>query len=542
MTKTLLVTSALPYANGDIHLGHLVEHVQTDIFVRFQKHLGHACYYMCADDAHGTAIMLSAEKDGVTPDAYIDAVKAQHISDFKQFNIDYDHYYSTHSEENRVLSESIYNAANDDGGIIKKDIQQYFDEDKGLFLADRYIKGTCPKCGATDQYGDACEVCYATYSATELVDPVSALSGKPPVLKESTHYFFDLEKYREHITQWLATDPVSDPVKNKLNEWLTGDLKPWDISRDAPYFGFKIPGTDDKYFYVWLDAPIGYIATTESWATANGKTCHAFWKNDAVEIHHFIGKDIMYFHTLFWPAMLAVSGFNQPKKVHIHGFLTVNGEKMSKSRGTFILARDYAKLLNPDILRYYYAAKLSSSMDDIDFNLEDFVQRINSDVLGKFINIGSRIGAIVTKKLDGQLSTIDAEGLALLDDILAMSDAISDAYQSLDTHKGMRMIMQCAELANKYIDDKAPWALVKDNADAARVVCTVALNALRILCIYLAPVMPGVTQQLFSFLGVSSQHWAQLPQHITNATLAPYEHVLKRLTLDDVAPLVNTTQ
>lgn len=542
MTKTLLVTSALPYANGDIHLGHLVEHVQTDIFVRFQKHLGHACYYMCADDAHGTAIMLSAEKDGVTPDAYIDAVKAQHISDFKQFNIDYDHYYSTHSEENRVLSEFIYNAANDDGGIIKKDIQQYFDEDKGLFLADRYIKGTCPKCGAADQYGDACEVCYATYSATELVDPVSALSGKPPVLKESTHYFFDLEKYREHITQWLATDPVSDPVKNKLNEWLTGELKPWDISRDAPYFGFKIPGTNDKYFYVWLDAPIGYIATTESWATANGKTSHEFWKNDAVEIHHFIGKDIMYFHTLFWPAMLAVSGFNQPKKVHIHGFLTVNGEKMSKSRGTFILARDYAKILNPDILRYYYAAKLSSSMDDIDFNLEDFVQRINSDVLGKFINIGSRIGAIVTKKLDGQLSTIDDEGQALLNDILAMSDAISDAYQSLDTHKGMRMIMQCAELANKYIDDKAPWALVKDDADAARVVCTVALNALRMLCIYLSPVMPGVTQQLFSFLGVSPQHWAQLPQHITNATLAPYEHVLKRLTLDDMAPLVNTTQ
>jgi len=536
----LLVTSALPYANGDIHLGHLVEHVQTDIFVRFQKHLGHACYYMCADDAHGTAIMLSAEKDGVTPDAYIDAVKEQHMSDFKQFNIDYDHYYSTHSEENRVLSESIYNAANDDGGIIKKDIQQYFDEDKGLFLADRYIKGTCPKCGAADQYGDACEVCYATYSATELVDPVSALSGKPPVLKESTHYFFDLEKYRDHITEWLATDPVSDPVKNKLNEWLTGELKPWDISRDAPYFGFKIPGTDDKYFYVWLDAPIGYIATTESWATANGKTCHAFWKNDAVEIHHFIGKDIMYFHTLFWPAMLAVSGFNQPKKVHIHGFLTVNGEKMSKSRGTFILARDYAKILNPDILRYYYAAKLSSSMDDIDFNLEDFVQRINSDVLGKFINIGSRIGAIVTKKLDGQLSTIDAEGQALLNDMRAMSDAISDAYESLDTHKGMRMIMQCAELANKYIDDKAPWALVKDDADAARVVCTAALNALRILCIYLSPVMPGVTQQLFSFLGVSPQHWTQLPQHITNATLAPYEHVLKRLTLDDVAPLVTS--
>ena len=304
--KPFLVTSALPYANGDIHLGHLVEHVQTDIFVRFQKLVGHHCYYMCADDAHGTAIMLSAEKEGVRPEEFIERVKQQHIADFEQFNISYDHYYSTHSDENRVLSEFVYNAANADGGIIKKDIQQYFDEEKGLFLADRYIKGTCPKCGAVDQYGDACEKCYATYSATDLMDPVSVLSGKPPVLKDSTHYFFDLEKYRTAIVDWLATDPVSQPVKNKLNEWLDGELKPWDISRDAPYFGFKIPGTDDKYFYVWLDAPIGYIATTESWAQKNGQTCDDYWKRKDVEIHHFIGKDIMYFHTLFWPAMLVL--------------------------------------------------------------------------------------------------------------------------------------------------------------------------------------------------------------------------------------------
>lgn len=534
MVKTLLVTSALPYANGDIHLGHLVEHIQTDIFVRFQKLIGNQCYYMCADDAHGTAIMLSSEKEGLSAEVFIEKVKQQHIDDFKRFNIDYDHYYSTHSDENRVLSEYVYNSADSDGGIIKKDIQQYYCEEKGLFLADRYIKGTCPKCGEDDQYGDACEKCYATYSATELVDPVSIFSGKAPVLKNSMHYFFDLEKYRNDIIQWLGENPVSQSVKNKLNEWLDGELKPWDISRDAPYFGFKIPGTDDKYFYVWLDAPVGYIATTESWAQANNESHETYWKNNDVEIHHFIGKDIMYFHTLFWPAMLSVADFNLPKRVHIHGFLTVNGEKMSKSRGTFILARDYADQLDPDILRYFYAAKLSSSMEDIDFSLEDFVHRINSDVLGKFINIASRIGAIVNKKLDGRLSTIDDEGDTLLKKIMEYSDQIQSAYDSLETNKCMRFIMECAEMVNKYIDDKAPWAMVKEDEESARIVCTVALNALRMLNIYLSPVLPNVTQKLFDFLGVSSQPWTNLLNHMTEHTIGAYEHVLKRLVLDDV--------
>lgn len=538
MSKTFLVTSALPYANGDIHLGHMVEHVQTDIFVRFQKLVGHHCYYMCADDAHGTAIMLSAEKEGVRPEEFIERVKQQHIADFEQFNISYDHYYSTHSDENRVLSEHIYNSAHADGGIIKKDIQQYFDEDKGLFLADRYIKGTCPKCGAEDQYGDACEKCYATYSATDLIDPVSVLSGQPPVLKDSTHYFFNLEHYRSAIVDWLATDPVTQPVKNKLNEWLDGELKPWDISRDAPYFGFKIPGTEDKYFYVWLDAPIGYIATTEAWATTRQQSHEAFWKNESVEIHHFIGKDIMYFHTLFWPAMLEVAGFNQPKKVHIHGFLTVNGEKMSKSRGTFILARDYAQQLDTDILRYYYASKLTSSMDDIDFNLEDFVTKINSDVLGKFVNIASRTGSIVTKKLDGQLGDLESDGQVMLDSLLAAADDIKVAYDGLETNKCMRRIMECADLANKYIDEKAPWALVKDDPEAARQVCCVALNALRILSIYLSPVLPIITEKLFAFLNLPQQQWADLSVHLTQATVQPYQHVLKRLTLEDVEKLI----
>jgi methionyl-tRNA synthetase len=532
MAKRLLVTSALPYANGDIHLGHLVEHIQTDIFVRFNQLLGNECRYMCADDTHGTAIMLSSEKEGVSPEDYIERVKAQHMADFALFNIKYDHYYSTHSPENQVLSEHVYNCAKSDGGIITKEISQYYCTEKGLFLADRYIKGTCPKCEAPDQYGDACEVCYATYAATELVDPVSVFSGKKPVLKDTTHYFFDLEKYRSVIEGWLDTQPVIPAIKNKLNEWLDGELKAWDISRDAPYFGFKIPDTD-QYFYVWMDAPIGYIATTESWAKTMGGSYKDYWEDDTVEIHHFIGKDIMYFHTLFWPAMLSVAQLNQPKKVHVHGFLTVNGEKMSKSRGTFILARDYAKHLNTDLLRYYYAAKLTSSIDDIDFSIEDFVNKVNSDVLGKFVNIGSRIGSIVNKKLDGRLSKVDVEGQVILDEMVALAPQIEAAYIALETNKCMRLIMQCAEIANKYIDTKAPWGMVSEQPDQARAVCTTALNCLRVLMIYLGPVIPIVVQKLEQFLSIEHQSWAQLQDNIEDIALQPYEHVLKRLTVDE---------
>ena len=534
MSKKLLVTSALPYANGDIHLGHLVEHVQTDIFVRFNKLVGNRCYYMCADDAHGTAIMLSAEKEGVDPETYIDRIRKQHISDFKLFNIDYDDYYSTHSPENEAISQEIYTAALNDGGIETRDIEQYFCEQTNLFLADRYIKGQCPKCGAEDQYGDACEQCFTTYSATDLKNPISVFSGQPPVLKSSTHYFFKLEKYQSIIQDWLDRDPVAQPVKNKLNEWFDQGLKDWDISRDAPYFGFKIPNTDDKYFYVWMDAPIGYIATTEHWAKSIGESHNDYWRNKDVEIHHFIGKDIMYFHTLFWPAMLTVAGYDVPTKVNIHGFLTVNGEKMSKSRGTFILARDYAKHLDPDIIRYYYASKLSASLEDIDFNTEDFVNKVNSDVLGKFINIASRIGSIVNKKLDGQLASVDTDGQQMLDQMVSFADSIKDAYQDLETNKCMRMIMECADIANKYIDAQAPWALVKDDPAAAQVVCTNALNALRILMIFLAPVLPVLTQKLADFLGIQPQNWSQLSENIGASKIQPYEHLLKRLTLDDV--------
>ena len=537
MTKTLLVTSALPYANGDIHLGHLVEHVQTDIFVRFQKLIGNRCFYMCADDTHGTAIMLSADKEGVDPKTFIDRVQKQHMADFSQFNIEYDDYYSTHSPENESISNMIYLAAEADGGIETREIEQYFCEQTNLFLADRYIKGECPNCGAEDQYGDACEHCYSTYSATELKNPKSVFSGQPPVLKSSTHYFFKLNKYQAVIEDWLSTNPVRQSVKYKLKEWFEQGLKDWDISRDAPYFGFKIPNTTDKYFYVWMDAPIGYIATTDHWAKQHGKTHRDFWNNDDVEIHHFIGKDIMYFHTLFWPAMLRVAGYNVPKKVNIHGFLTINGEKMSKSRGTFILARDYARHLNPDILRYYYASKLSSSMDDIDFNVEDFVNKVNSDVLGKFINIASRIGSIVTKKLDGKLTTIDENGEQVLNKMLAAADEIKIAYQDLETNKCMRKIMECADMMNKYIDTQAPWSLVKENPQQAQIVCTVSLNGLRVLMIYLRPVMPELINQLLTFLNIEVQDWGALSTHLENTSIRPYEHVLKRLTLDDVSPI-----
>ena len=534
MSKTLLVTSALPYANGDIHLGHMVEHIQTDIFVRYHRLKGNQCYYMCADDTHGTAIMLSAQKAGITPETFIEDVQKQHEADFSLYGISYDQYYTTHSQENETIAVEIYHAAKQDGGIIEKNIDQYFCEESQLFLADRYIKGECPACSAPDQYGDACEKCYATYSATELNNPISVFSGKPPVLKSSVHYFFKLNKYESVIQEWLSTNPVVDAVKNKLKEWFDQGLKDWDISRDAPYFGFQIPETDQKYFYVWMDAPVGYIATTAHWALKNGHSADDFWKNKSVEIHHFIGKDIMYFHTLFWPAMLSVAGYCAPKKVHIHGFLTINGEKMSKSRGTFILARDFVAHLHADTLRYYYASKLTASLEDIDFNGVDFLNKINSDVLGKYLNIASRIGAILNKNCNGQMGVMDQEGLNLIADILTKKQAISDCYESLDTNRAMRLIMGCADLANKYIDSKAPWQQVKDDVVRAQITCTTALNALRVLSVYLMPVMPKITEEVFLFLKIDPPNWESVNTPLQSHVIATYQHILKRLTLADI--------
>ena len=536
MTKRqLLVTSALPYANGPIHLGHMVEHVQTDIFVRFQKLIGNDCSYICADDAHGTAIMISAEKENKSPEQYIEEIRNDHVADFKGFNISHDIYYSTHSPENQALSEDIYLKAKEKNCIVEKDIEQYYCEDSKLFLSDRYIRGICPKCNAPDQYGDSCEKCYASYSATQLIDPISIFSGKTPVLKQSKHYFFSLDNLSKEIKEWLDGPHIIDPVRNKCLEWFNDTLKDWDISRDEPYFGFKIPGTDNKYFYVWLDAPIGYIASTKKYCDSTNKdSFENIWKHGDYEIHHFIGKDILYFHTLFWPAMLSVSGYKLPKKVRVHGFLTVNGEKMSKSRGTFILAKDYLDSLNPEFLRYYYASKLSESMDDIDFNIQDFVYKINSDLLGKVINIASRLASILTKKCNGTLTQIPDNASELLSNIRNKSELIATHYEKLDYHKAMKEIMACADMANHYIDSNAPWQLVKEDVAQAEQVCTAALNALIYISIYLKPVCPTIVEAIEDFLDIPSLNWTHLTSRVEQHSIKPYQHIAKRLELEEV--------
>ncbi len=537
MTKTLLVTSALPYANGQLHLGHILEHIQTDIFVRSQRFFGSKCFYFCADDAHGTAIMLSAKQQNLSPENYISSIRVNHINDLKNYHIFHDDYYTTHSNENKELCEYFFKNMLKNGAVFKKEVSQYFCEDTGIFLADRYIKGTCPKCNAENQYGDSCEKCYATYSATELIDPISVLSGKTPILKTSEHYFFELEQFRNQVLEWLSTNPVSEAVKNKLNEWLKAPLKPWDISRDGPYFGFKIPESNNQYFYVWVDAPIGYIATSKHWCIKNDVNFSTLWENQNCDVHHFIGKDILYFHTLFWPAMLSTTSFNMPKKVHIHGFLTINGEKMSKSRGTFILAQSFLKKSSADSLRYYFAAKLSSSMEDIDLNITDFVNKINSDLLGKFINIGSRTGSILTKKLNGMLGTLNNEGISLLSKIKSYESQIKDLYSATETNKCMRLIMECAELTNKYIDSNAPWALVKTNKQSALNVCTTAINALRIISIYLSPVCPELTKNVFKFINDPEASWDTIDNHLENMSINPYTHLMQRLSEDDLNEL-----
>ena len=536
--RKLLVTSALPYANGPIHIGHMVEHIQTDIFVRFQRLIGNTCYYMCADDAHGTAIMLSAEKQGVTPETFIKNIQNSHMADFNGFHITHDHYYSTHSPENKELSENIFHAAQAAGAIFEKDIEQYFCEEKNIFLADRYIKGTCPKCGAQDQYGDSCEKCFATYSATQLIDPISIFSNQTPILKKSTHYFFDVQKFEPMIKGWLLENHVITPVKNKLQEWFDAGLKSWDISRDAPYFGFQIPGEESKFFYVWLDAPIGYMATTKHWCeqSKQEKFDH-IWKSGDYEIHHFIGKDILYFHTLFWPAMLHVGGYQLPEKVRVHGFLTINGEKMSKSRGTFILASDYLKKCNPEFLRYYYAAKLTESMDDLDLNSDDFMYKINSEVLGKVVNIASRLGSILTKKCNGMCTKIDPLAAEMLAGIREKKGLIQSCYESLDTNKAMREIMVCAGLANTYIDHAAPWAVVKEDTAHAEAICTAGLNALKIIAIYLKPVIPKIVEGIENFLQIAPLDWSDIEQEIVDHQVKPYEHLVSRLVKEDVVQI-----
>jgi len=546
--KKILVTSALPYANGPIHIGHLVEYIQTDVWVRFQKLMGNTCHYMCADDAHGTPIMLSAQKMGITPEAMIEKVSQEHQRDFAAFGVLFDQYHSTHSPENKTLASEVYLKAKAKGFIAQREIEQYYCEKDGLFLPDRLIRGTCPKCKATDQYGDACEKCSATYEPTQLLSPRCSHCGETPIIRPSSHYFFQLSKLQDPIHDWLkhgnaGASPVRIEVANKLQEWFDSGIKDWDISRDAPYFGFQIPDTD-KYFYVWMDAPIGYIATTQHWAARLNvpDLWKEIWAGNDYEIHHVIGKDILYFHTLFWPALLMAGDFQLPKQVHVHGFLTVNGEKMSKSRGTFITASHFAEHINPEYLRYYLMSKCNGGMDDIDLSLEDFVTKINAEVVNKVVNIGSRLGSIVTKKREGKLTTPNAAGTQLLDIIRSKAPEIATYYDAMNYLKVTREVMALADQLNVYIDTAAPWSLVQTNPTEADAVCATGLNGLRYLSVYLAPLMPILTQGIADFLQTPTPLWTDLDTLLTEHPIAPYQHLAQRLDIKVVTQVLDHAQ
>ena len=546
--RKILVTSALPYANGPIHLGHLVEYIQTDIWVRAMKAMGHTVTYVCADDAHGTAIMLKAEANGITPEEQIASVKASHEKDFAGFHIGFDNYHSTHSPENEHFSQAIYTKLEQGGYIFTKDVAQLFDTEKGLFLADRFVKGECPECGAKDQYGDNCEVCSSTYNATELKNPYSTLSNTTPVIKSSKHYFFDLPKFEEFLKNWTKGDNrLQSAIYNKLSEWFEAGLAPWDISRDAPYFGFKIPNTPagepDKYFYVWLDAPVGYMASFKNLCDRTGMDFDEYWKKDSTtELYHFIGKDIVYFHALFWPAMLEGAGLRTPTAINAHGFLTVNGEKMSKSRGTFIKAETYLENLNPEYLRYYFASKLSSGVEDINLDLEDFMQKVNSDLVGKVVNIASRCAGFIHKNNDGKLADTLSEP-ALVQEIIDAGSDIMAAYEAREFGRATRLIMACADKANEYIDTHKPWALNKEGkTEEVQAVCTVALNIFHKLVIYLAPILPILSENARSFLNVDSLAFDTRHTHLVNHTINAFSPLMSRVEKDKVDAMVNASK
>ncbi len=530
-SRKILVTSALPYANGEIHLGHLLEYIQTDIWVRFQKVMGNECHYVCADDAHGTPIMLKANELGITPEALIKGVSERHQADFKDFFIGFSQYHSTHSDENKTLSTDIYNQLNAAGYIKTRTISQAFDPEKQMFLPDRFIKGDCPKCGAVDQYGDNCEVCGATYSSTELNNAKSAISGATPITKDSEHYFFDLPQFEAQLKEWTNAGHLQDEVSNKLAEWFEQGLKQWDISRDAPYFGFQIPGVEGKYFYVWLDAPIGYMASFKKLCNEQDIDFDEYFNKDSkTELYHFIGKDIVYFHALFWPAMLMGSNYRTPNAIFAHGFLTVNGQKMSKSRGTFIQARTYLESLNPECLRYYYAYKLSAKIDDIDLNLEDFKQRVNSDLVGKVVNIASRSAGFIVKKFDKTLSAYAIEG-DLYNEFVAQGDSIAQHYEARNYNQAMREIMKLADKANQYIDTHKPWQMVKEEGKEAQVhdVTSLAINLFRVLVTYLKPVLPVMAEQVEAFLNIDELDWRSLKHPLTKHKINKFKPLMLRI-------------
>lgn len=538
--RKILVTTALPYANGQLHLGHLLEHIQSDIWVRTQKMLGHQCISICGDDAHGTAIMLKAEQMGITAEELTIQIQKSHEQDFKAFAIDYDQYHTTHSLENKQLTEQIYAKLQLTGNIIKKNIYQAYDNSKNMFLPDRYIKGTCPKCKARDQYGDNCEACGTTYAPTELIDARSVISDTKPIKKESEHYFFDLTRYTELLKSWSQTGALQEEVINKLDEWYNVGLKQWDISRDEPYFGFKIPGTSDKYFYVWLDAPIGYMAAFWKYCTTHNISFTEFWDKDSkTELYQFVGKDIMYFHALFWPALLAASDHRLPTAIFIHGFLTINGQKMSKSRGTFIEARHYLKYLAPEYLRYYFAAKLSGHISDLDLNFDDFILRINADLVGKVINIASRCAVFISKHFSNMLSQ-NLPDPEIYTAILSHKSNIITSFLQRDYSKAIREILQCAERVNQYIDLHKPWVLIKNKDCLTEVqgICTLGLNLFRLLITYLKPVLPIMGEAAEKFLNCGSMTWENCESPLLNHKINNFSPLMQRVTKEKVETML----
>ena len=538
--RTILVTSALPYANGSIHLGHMLEYIQTDICVRYQKQSGNLCVYVCADDAHGTAIMLRAQTLGITPEELIADVKAEHEADFSGFNIGFDHYSSTHTDANRYYSELIYSRVRDAGGIAVRTISQLFDPEKELFLADRYVKGVCPKCGVDDQYGDNCEACGATYQASELKNPKSTLSGETPVLKDSQHLFFELGQHTDFLKEWTRSGRLQPEVANKLAEWIDGGLKSWDISRDAPYFGFEVPDHPGTYFYVWLDAPIGYMGAFKEWCDGHDFDFDSVWSPESdAEVYHFIGKDIVNFHCLFWPAMLHQANFRTPTGVNVHGFVTVDGRKMSKSRGTFIKARTYLDHLDPEYLRYYFATKLSARVEDIDLSLEDFVQKVNSDLVGKLVNIASRTAGFISKKFDGRLSS-ELANPDLVEAIRAKGPDIREAFENREFSKATREIMALADDVNAWIAEVAPWQLAKNEATLPDVqpICTTAINAFRLLVLYLKPVMPMLSDKVQTFLQVDCLDYESLNHTLLDHQIEAFTPLITRIEMKDVEAMI----
>jgi methionyl-tRNA synthetase len=541
--RKILVTSALPYANGPIHIGHLVEYLQTDIWVRFQKLSGNDCTYICASDAHGTPIMLRAREENIDPEKLVEKFRQEHRRDFAAFHIAFDNYHSTHSEENRQLVEQIYGRLDEKGLIDRRSIEQAYDESAGMFLPDRFLKGTCPKCSAEDQYGDNCEVCGATYATSELIEPRSILSDTKPVMRESEHFFFRLGEFETMLREWISSDAVDEPVSRKLQEWFEAGLQDWDISRDAPYFGFRIPGTEDKYFYVWLDAPVGYLASFLNLCEQRDDLDfdEYFAADSEAELYHFIGKDIVYFHTLFWPAVLEGAGYRKPTQVFAHGFLTVNGQKMSKSRGTFISARTYLENLDPEYLRYYYAVKLRAGIEDIDLNLEDFVARVNSDLVGKLVNIASRCAGFIERGSAGHLAD-SLERPDLYEKFVATGGVVSACYQGRDYARAVREIMALADLANQYIDERKPWVLAKEGkADEVQLVCTQGLNLFRVLMAFLTPVLPAMAEKSNRFLNTSTQGWGDGITPLLGHKIGKFEPLMQRIDIKQVNKMVEAS-